>query len=217
MIFIWKNSLVCSLRFNMTAIFMAAFGSTWQTDTTVREVHSSFQRKPKFSKKPIDLMWNLNYILSQNNYIPFRTMEILVHNDERTISKFALSIILRGLSFFLFLVFFLACFEKLTPRFSGFSGFITWPLLQYHTDNWRIMSRTKRQWADNWRQAICLLTGKSMQIRGIKELSISNKEGVSAAANRQINDPIAVSWILFLHSGSALVSQFSSSHPTVSQ
>ena len=46
------------------------------------------------------------------------------------------------------------------------------------------MSRTKRQWADTRRQAICLLTGKSMQIRGIKELSISNKEGVSAAANQ---------------------------------
>ena len=45
-------------------------------------------------------------------------MEILVHNDESTISNslIALSIILRGLSFFPFLVFFLACFEKLTPR-----------------------------------------------------------------------------------------------------
>ena len=53
------------------------------------------------------------------------------------------------------------------------------------------MSRTKRQWADNRRQAVCLLTGKSMQIKGIKELSISNKGGVSAAANRLINDPIA--------------------------
>ena len=67
---------------------------------------------------------------------------------------------------------------KLAPHFSGFSGFITWPLLQYHTDNWRTMSQTKRQWADNRRQAICLLTGKSMQIRGIMELSISNKEGL---------------------------------------
>lgn len=81
--------------------------------------------------------------------------------------------ILRGLSFFPFLVFFLACFEKLTPRFSGFSGVITQPLLQYHTDNWWTMSRTKRQWADNRRQAVCLLTGKSMQIKGIKGLSIS--------------------------------------------
>lgn len=42
---------VCSLHFNMTAIFMAAFGSTWQTDTTVHEVHSSFQIEAKVFKE----------------------------------------------------------------------------------------------------------------------------------------------------------------------
>ena len=45
---------VCSLCFYMTAIFMAAFGSTWQTDIcmTVREVHSSFQIEAKVFKEP---------------------------------------------------------------------------------------------------------------------------------------------------------------------
>ena len=70
----------------MTAIFMAAFGSTRQTDTTVREVHSGFQIEAKVFKEAVLVLWNLDYILSQNN-IPFRTMEILVHNDERTISN----------------------------------------------------------------------------------------------------------------------------------
>ena len=42
---------VCSLCFYMTAIFMAAFGSTWQTDTTVHEVHSGFQIKAKVFKE----------------------------------------------------------------------------------------------------------------------------------------------------------------------
>ena len=42
---------VCSLCFYMTAIFMAAFGSTWQTDTVVREVHSGFQIEAKVFKE----------------------------------------------------------------------------------------------------------------------------------------------------------------------
>ena len=42
---------VCSLCFYMTAIFMAAFGSTWQTDTMVREVHSGFQIEAKVFKE----------------------------------------------------------------------------------------------------------------------------------------------------------------------
>ena len=43
---------VCSLCFYMAAIFMAAFGSTWQTDMTVHEVHSSFQIEAKVFKEP---------------------------------------------------------------------------------------------------------------------------------------------------------------------
>ena len=42
---------VCSLCFYMTAIFMAAFGSTWQTDTMVHEVHSGFQIEAKVFKE----------------------------------------------------------------------------------------------------------------------------------------------------------------------
>ena len=44
---------VCSLQsvFYMTATFTAAFGSTWQTDTAVREVHSGFQIEAKVLKE----------------------------------------------------------------------------------------------------------------------------------------------------------------------
>lgn len=39
-----------------------------------------FRNRGQSFQRSLLVLWNLDYILSQNNYIPFCTMEILVHN-----------------------------------------------------------------------------------------------------------------------------------------
>ena len=64
-----------------SAIFTAAFCSTWRTDK-VRELHSTV---PNGLQGTQLLLWNLDYILGQN-MSSFRTIVFLVREDERTIS-----------------------------------------------------------------------------------------------------------------------------------
>ena len=115
-----------------SAIFTAAFCSTWRTDK-VRELHSTVPNSLQGSRL---LLWNLDYILGQN-MSSFRTIVFLVREDERTIS-----VSLPGLEYCEasgpFLLSFSLSFRN-SPFSSGFSGFIAPPLLQYLTDNWRTM------------------------------------------------------------------------------
>ena len=64
-----------------TAVFLRG---AWQTDTFCK-LHSSFQMETQVFKEP-GLERNLDYILSQNSP-SFCTIEISVHDNERTISN----------------------------------------------------------------------------------------------------------------------------------
>ena len=92
-----KNSTVCTVCTvcSLQSVFLHDrnfHGGFWQYMAN-RHMHDGpwsalqFPNRSQSFQRTLLVLWNLDYILSQNNYIPFHTMEILVHNDERTISN----------------------------------------------------------------------------------------------------------------------------------
>ena len=90
-----KNSTLCTVCTvcSLQSVFLHDHnfhGSFWQYMANRYDGLWSalwFPNRSQSFQRSLLVLWNLDYILSQNNYIPFHTMEILVHNDERTISN----------------------------------------------------------------------------------------------------------------------------------
>ena len=90
----WKNSSVCTVCTvcSLQSVFLHDcnfHGGFWQCMANRHDSPWSALQFPDRSQsfqRSLLVLWNLDYILSQNN-IHFRAMEILVHNDERTISN----------------------------------------------------------------------------------------------------------------------------------
>ena len=192
-----------------SAIFTAAFCSTWRTDK-VRELHSSFQT----------VFW----LYSQSKYVLFSHHSFFI-TCMRMKGHFQLVCqvynIARLLGPFCFLSRFL--WETKSPFFSrDFQD-----LLRHHYCN--ISPITGELWDPFWKpyfvwkshlnkdgddddddddyynqtavkrqsKTSCLFTAKSTRNKGIEELSITAKKEARKTTNRQIRDPIAVSYFFF--------------------
>ena len=81
------------------------------------------------------------------------------------------------------------------PLFWGFSGFIMYHFCNTSQTTVALMSRTKQQWTDNRRDALCLQEKAHKRVSiVIKELSITAIKEAWQATNHQIKDSITVSY-----------------------